>query len=415
MIIFVRVLTQSGIGMLFEPVRHETLTKESWNADRVAQYAGTIVADIVERFDPESFWPRHPLDNEDGDSGWDKSLYLGAAGVLWALHYLTREGAASSALDTADAIRRVYASYLDAPDTGSVVPSYFLGEVGVLLVLWRLTHDSGAANRLEELIRDNIPNPTNEALWAAPGTMIGALHMHAWTGETRWQRLFLENVERLWETWLPSRHAQCYLWTQDLYGSIVDLLGAGHGFAGNVYPLLRGANWLTEDRRGVLYARCLETLLATALRQYGRANWPQSIGPPRPGRTHTLVQWCHGAPGVVTSLAEFPAPYSPEMDSLLLEAGETTWQAGPLAKGYGLCHGTAGNGYAFLKLYRRTGDVKWLERARGFAMHAMQQRDKRYAEFGFGRYSLWTGDAGLAVYLWHCVTGSDLFPSLDVL
>jgi hypothetical protein len=401
--------------MLYVPVRHEALTKEAWNADRVAQYAGAIVADIVEHFDPESFWPRHPLDARDGFAGRYKSLYLGAAGVLWAIHYLACEGAATAALDPAESIRRVHDSYLDAPDTGSVAPSYFLGEVGILLILWRLTHDSSAANRLEELIRDNIPNPANEALWAAPGTMIGALHMHGWTGETHWRRLFLENVNYLWNTWLPSRHAHCHLWTQDLYGSIVDLLGAGHGFAGNVYPLLRGANWLSKDQRRVLYERCLETLLATASRQGGCANWPQSIGPPRPGRTDTLVQWCHGAPGVVTSLADFPVLYSVEMESLLLEAGQTIWQAGPLAKGYGLCHGTAGNGYAFLKLYRRTGDMTWLERARGFAMHAMQQRDKMRQEFDLGRYSLWTGDAGLAIYLWHCIKGADMFPSLDIL
>ena len=30
-------------------------------------------------------------------------------------------------------------------------------------------------------------------------------------------------------------------------------------------------------------------------------------------------------------------------------------------------HGTGGNGYAFLKLYRRTGNTMWLERARAFA------------------------------------------------
>jgi hypothetical protein len=31
--------------------------------------------------------------------------------------------------------------------------------------------------------------------------------------------------------------------------------------------------------------------------------------------------------------------------------GELTWRAGPLAKGANLCHGTAGNGYAFLALF----------------------------------------------------------------
>jgi len=31
------------------------------------------------------------------------------------------------------------------------------------------------------------------------------------------------------------------------------------------------------------------------------------------------------------------------------------------AEGYGICHGTAGNGYAFPKLHRRTGDPAWLD------------------------------------------------------
>ena len=42
-----------------------------------------------------------------------------------------------------------------------------------------------------------------------------------------------------------------------------------------------------------------------------------------------------------------------------------------------LCHGTAGNGFAFLELARRTGDEVWLHRAQRFAMHAMQQCEPR--------------------------------------
>jgi hypothetical protein len=37
---------------------------------------------------------------------------------------------------------------------------------------------------------------------------------------------------------------------------------------------------------------------------------------------------------------------------LALGGGELTWRAGPLRKGAGLCHGTAGNGFAFLRLHR---------------------------------------------------------------
>ena len=211
-----------------------------------------------------------------------KSLYLGTAGALWALWYLGKEGAVTLRIDPADLIERVDRAYLAEPDTGEVVPSYFLGEAGILLVRWRLTGSAEAADRLFAAIQRNIRNPTHEALWGAPGTMVGALHMLDWTGERRWRDLFLENADYLWRTWLPSEHAPCHLWTQDLYGETVQLLGSGHGFAGNAYPLLRGAALLPAERRETLYDRCFETLRATALVEGDCANWPPGVGPPAP-------------------------------------------------------------------------------------------------------------------------------------
>ena len=46
-----------------------------------------------------------------------------------------------------------------------------------------------------------------------------------------------------------------------------------------------------------------------------------------------------------------------------VECSDVVWQRGLLRKGYGICHGTAGNGYAFLSLYRLTQDRKYLYRA----------------------------------------------------
>ena len=59
-----------------------------------------------------------------------------------------------------------------------------------------------------------------------------------------------------------------------------------------------------------------------------------------------------------------------------------------------------------LKLRRRTGDERWLERARAFAMHALDQLDG-------ARFSLWTGDVGTALYLRACIDGDDRFPTID--
>jgi lantibiotic modifying enzyme len=138
------------------------------------------------------------------------------------------------------------------------------------------------------------------------------------------------------------------------------------------------------------------------------ANWLPHAGKARDGRTKILVQWCHGAPGLVTSL--WTLPREDGLDELLAAAGELIWAAGPLRKGAGLCHGTAGNGCAFLALHARTGEERWLERARAFAVHALEQ-----AEGGPTGDALWTGRTGVALYLRACSEGWDGMPLLDVL
>jgi hypothetical protein len=126
-----------------------------------------------------------------------------------------------------------------------------------------------------------------------------------------------------------------------------------------------------------------------------------------------LVQICHGAPGIIVACADAPA-VTPELRALLCDGGECVWNTGPLRKGSNLCHGTAGNGYAFLKLFVLTGDELWLARARSFAMLAVRQWQEARAEYGQGRYSLWTGDPGLAIFLSDCITARAAFPTIDV-
>ena len=106
-------------------------------------------------------------------------------------------------------------------------------------------------------------------------------------------------------------------------------------------------------------------------------------------------------------------PREAELDALLLAGAELTWAAGPLRKGAGLCHGTAGNGFALLKLFTRTGDEVWLARARQFAMHSAAQVAAARRDYRRGRYSLWTGDLGTAVFLEACLAGTSALPGID--
>ena len=125
-----------------------------------------------------------------------------------------------------------------------------------------------------------------------------------------------------------------------------------------------------------------------------------------------MCQHCHGAPGMVTTFADAPFA-SPEFDALLLDAGRFSWAAGPLTKGSNLCHGTAGNGYAFLKLLQRTGDEHWLHRARAFATHATEQVHHARRKHHQGHHTLWTGDLGTACYLQSCLDATADVPTLD--
>ena len=127
-----------------------------------------------------------------------------------------------------------------------------------------------------------------------------------------------------------------------------------------------------------------------------------------------FVQHCNGAPGIINCMAEFPDDRRCDVHDLLQRAGALVWDAGPTIKMPVLCHGAAGSGYAFLKLHARTGDDEWLDRARRFAMHAIGQCDRALAKYGQRKFSLWTGDLGLAIYLWDCVRGAAKFPTLDV-
>jgi len=185
-----------------------------------------------------------------------------------------------------------------------------------------------------------------------------------------------------------------------------------HGFVATCAPITRGRS-LIESSEWDSWRQCIiTTIRSTAIREGDLVNWPVYVHPPDGAvlSQPLLMQFCHGAPGFVICLAEMPTS---DLDDLLIGAGEAIWRAGPLTKGANLCHGTTGNGYAFLKLYQRTEDVRWLERARAFAMHAIGQMEAHARHHGHLRYSLWTGDLGVAIYLSDCIDAAGRFPTSD--
>lgn len=368
--------------MLYAPALHEPLTDRPWDEAWVRDRIAAIVADADAAYG--DLWPAHEWD------GWQaavplKNLYVGAAGVVWALDQLRRQGHVESALDLTAVARRALDRFRAEPDyqAGEVLPpqrrsGLLCAETGIALVAWRLAPESALADLLLELVRGNVGNDANEIMWGVPGTLLAARAMHDWTGEARWADAVRESEEAL----RAAREVDG-LWTQHLWGTSFRSVSAPHGLVGNVVAL--------RDSAGAA-----EALRARATIEDGRANWVG--GEPK-------LQWCVGAPGVVVHAAGY-------LDEELLRAGaELVWDAGPAgaeAKGPGICHGTSGNGYALLRTFERTGDELWLDRARAFGVHALEQASSLP-----GRYSLFTGGVGAALFAADCLDGAAQYPILE--
>jgi hypothetical protein len=385
--------------VLYRPEAFDALTERHWDEGWVRGEIAQIVADADAAYDPGTLWPAEEWDSWQTPTPL-KALYVGGAGVVWALGALQRRGHAETGLDLPEAARSVLEAWRAEPDymNGIELPSparagLLAGESGILGVAFQLTRDDALADALFERVAENVENDANEIMWGSPGTMLAAHAMHEWTADERWAQAWRESAEEL----LARRDAEG-LWTTSLYGESGRSLGPAHGLVGNVVALRQR---LPDTQREQLERDSAAALAARVSRENGLANWA--------GHGGTLdLQWCSGAAGIVACATDYLD------EEPLLAGAELVWQAGPHGdeKGYGICHGTAGNGYALLKTFERTGDARWLDRARRFAVHALEQAERLEGTRGRRRYSLWTGDVGAALFAADCLDAHARYPIL---
>jgi hypothetical protein len=152
--------------------RHRGLTRDAWSELTARAVIEEIATDAIAKFHPDTFWPAHPSDDGVGDG--NSSFYVGAAGVIRALDYLHRIGAAHVREDfrplmpkllertTADFERH---SRPDYAKHGSLL----FGDMSAALLAMRLAPTPNLADLVHAHAEANTGLPIRELMSACPG------------------------------------------------------------------------------------------------------------------------------------------------------------------------------------------------------------------------------------------------------
>ena len=398
--------------MLWDPAKFEPLTDRPWDEAWVREQIREIVADAdAAYFDETALWPADEWD------AWQtptplKALYVGAAGVVWALDALRRRGHAESRLDlvgrgSADAggvARRA------GPDARDRAAGSGPGRAPLRSerhprrrVAARLRRTSSPTSCTSACSRTSTTTPSRSC-GARPGRCSRPARCSTGRARSAGRRRGAR-----------ARRGCSSAGTRTACGRSSSTAappgGSGRRTASSATcsrcsaaatcsPPRRERRW-SATRPPCSRARLSSRTVAstgptrTAWGSSGRARSGCSgaaapRGSSRP-RRHTSTRICCSPPRRRSGGRARTAP----------------------TKGANICHGTAGNGYALLKTFERTGNELWLDRARRFAVHALEQAKRARTERGHGRYSLWTGDAGVAVYAADCLDVRTRYPVLE--
>ncbi len=171
-------------------------------------------------------------------------------------------------------------------------------------------------------------------------------------------------------------------------------LGVAHGLPG-VLPILAqaAAAGAAPDSARELLRGAVRWLLSRKLPAGGTAVYPGAWGPgvaEGPAR----AAWCYGDPGIAaTLLVAARAAGEPAWEAEAIRLARTAARREPgdgKVRDACLCHGAAGLGHLFNRVYQATGDPELLAAARGWMERAL---DLRQPGRGIGGFVTWGPDA----------------------
>lgn len=322
------------------------------------------------------------------------SVYHGDLGLALLLHTLHISPAAQAALEHAQLLSTLPQGSLAATSQQIVTAalptihprrqaSFLEGRAGGLALQSVLSPASSAA--LDELLElqpthvATLDRGECEVLYGRAGYLYALLFVRAHTPDSAVHQRLRPAVQAVVAHLLAEgrrggtpRLPLAYSWHGKQY------LGGAHGVAGILLMLLQAHELFPAA--GLLPEPALVLVLATvdALLEhwtFPSGNLRSSV---ESSSRDKLVQWCHGAPGMMHLLlaarracADIGDPNRGERYlTAAFQAADVIFARGLLAKGVGLCHGICGGAFCLLALHRATGDHTALARARAFAAFA---------------------------------------------
>jgi lantibiotic modifying enzyme len=180
------------------------------------------------------------------------------------------------------------------------------------------------------------------------------------------------------------------------YGVIY--LGQSKGFSGILLSLLSIPSLLSDPEYESLIKEGVEFVMSF---QKANGKFPFSASALKLTReADEKVNWSDGAPGVAWLLAKAYNIWKLEKyKNACIRCGEIAWKCGLSRHGSGLCYGISGNGYTFLLLYKITGDLKHLHRAKEFVKFIISKDYTKEEKKLKHSLSLFEGYSGVICFL----------------
>nr|GLL47073.1 hypothetical protein DM860_011248 [Ipomoea trifida] len=319
----------------------------------------------------------------------DYSLYTGALGtafLLFKAYQVSKEG-------NDLALCSEIISACDLASRGSGRVTFICGQAGVCalgsVVAMHIGNERLCNHYLAQFKEISLPKDIpDELLYGRVGYLWACSFINKNIGQgtisSSKMRAVVDDVIRSGRKMAKGRCPLMYEWHGKKYW------GAAHGLAGIMHVLMDME--LKPDE--VEDIKC--TLRFMIRNRFPSGNYRSSEG----SESDRLVHWCHGAPGLALTLAKAAKVFnSEEFLQAAVDAAEVVWNRG-LLKRVGICHGISGNSYVFLALYRLTGNMKYLYRAKAFACFLHNRAQTLISDGimhgGDRPYSLFEGIGGMA-------------------